>query len=164
MYDDKTESLWSQSLWESVVWEKLWTKLELIKSNLLSFWEFENKYKNWKILSDDTWFSRNYWVVPYWDYNENDKLYFPVKNSDIRFPKKEIFYIVNDWNNSIAFLLKDLREEKKWEIKVWNNIYKASFKDWIVDVKLENTILKWYYEMWFSWVNHNVGNKNVWEK
>gem|GEM_PF-1618943 len=30
---------------------------------------------------------------------------------DFRFNKKELFYIVNDGDESIAFLLKDLREE-----------------------------------------------------
>jgi hypothetical protein len=29
-------------------------------------------------------------------------------------------------------------------------------------VKKGPEILNWYYEMWFSWVNHNVENKNVW--
>lgn len=162
MYDNKTESLWSQSLWKSVVWEYLWTELELIKSNLMTYWEYKNNYPDWLVLSDDTWFNRSYWYVPYWDYDDNDTLYFPVENDDATYNKKEIFYVVNDWNSSIAFLFKDLSESWKWEIKVWDKIYKATFKDWIVDVNNWDKVLNWYYEMWFSWVNHNVGNKNVW--
>ena len=162
MYDDKTESLWSQNLWEAVVWEYLWKELKYIKSNLMTFKEFKKNYPKWKILSDDTWFNRNYWNIPYWDYDESDTLYFPVKNQDLRFNKKEIFYIINDDNESIAFLLKDLIIDWSGELKVWNEIYSASYIDWIVDVKKWDKLLKWYYEMWFSWVNHNKESKNVW--
>jgi hypothetical protein len=162
MYDNETESLWSQSLWKSVVGDYLWTQLDYIKSNLMTFEEFKNKYADWEVLSDNTWFNRNYWEVPYWNYNNNDFLYFPVWNEDLRFPKKEIFYIVNYKDESIAFLLKDLREKWNWEITIWNNVFKATFNKWIIDVVLDDEILKWYYEMWFSWVNHNIWNKNVW--
>jgi hypothetical protein len=162
MYDDETESLWSQSLWEAVVWKYLGVELKYIKSNLITFKEFKNNYKNWKVLSSETGFSRSYGNIPYWNYTENDELYFPVKNSDIRFSKKEIFYIINDNNESIAFKLSDLREKGVWEIKIWDTKYVAKFSDWIIDVKSENKILNWYYEMWFSWIDHNKNSKNVW--
>jgi hypothetical protein len=91
-------------------------------------------------------------------------LYFPVKNQDLRFHKKELFYIVNNKNlwESIAFLFKDLREEWEWEITVWENIYKATFKDGIVEVTLNWEVQRWYHEMWFSWITHNKDSKNVW--
>jgi hypothetical protein len=162
MYDKKTESLWSQSLWKSVAGKFAWIELDLIKSNLMTFDEFKKKYPNWKILSDDTWFLRDYWNIPYWDYNNNDDIYFPIKNEDLRFFKKEIFYIVNYNWKSLAFLLKDLRKKWSWKLKVWENIFEATFKGWIVNIKLKDEVLKWYYEMWFSWINHNVWNKNVW--
>ncbi len=164
MYDDETESLWSQSIWEAIVWEKLWTKLEYIKSDLMSFADFKNNYKAWKVLSDDTWANRNYSQIPYWDYTESDDLYFPVENSDERFQAKEMFYIVNNTWESIAFKFSDLREQKKAEITVWENNYSASFENWIVDVKVNWESLAWYYEMWFSWATHNKGSKNVWKK
>lgn len=164
MYDNKTESLWSQSLWKSVVWDYLWRELKYIKSNLMTFKNFKNNYLDGLVLSNDTWFSRDYWNIPYWDYNENDILYFPVNNNDWSYDKKEIFYIINDWNESIAFVFNDLRKIWKWEIKIWDKLYIASFKDWIVNIKNWEKVLNWYYEMWFSWVNHNIWNKNIWSK
>lgn len=163
MYDDLTESLWSQSLWEAVVWDYLWTKLQILKSNVLTFKDFKSNYKSWKVLSDKTWFSRSYWTVPYWDYDDNQTLYFPIQNNtDTRFHLKEIFYVINDWDESIAFLLNDLRNEWLWAITIWQKKYEATYIDWIVDVKLDSKIINWYYEMWFSWVNHNEWSKNVW--
>lgn len=164
MYDNLTESLWSQSMWKSVVWDYIWTELEFINSNLMTFKQFQDKYSDWKVLSDSTWFVRNYWVIPYWDYGESDVLYFPVWNEDLRFHKKELFYITNYNDESIAFSLKDLRKAWIWEIRVWDNLIKATFDKWTIEVYIWNEQLKWYYEMWFSWVNHNVWNKNVWSK
>jgi len=164
MYDDLTESLWSQSMWEAVVWEKLWKKLEYIKSDLMSFWDFKHNYKNWRVLTDDTGSRRNYSQIPYWDYTENDDIYFPVENSDERFHAKEMFYIVNNGGESVAFKFSDLRTEKKAELLIWENKYGATFDKWIVDARVNWKELPWYYEMWFSWATHNKGSKNVWKK
>ena len=164
MYDDLTETLWSQSLWEALVWDYTWVKLKHIKSNLLTFEQFKNKYPNWEVLSNNTWFNRNYWAVPYEDYDSSDYLYFPVSNTDDRIPLKEIMYIVNNNWESLAFLLQDLADEWRAEIKVWKNVYKAVYNDWLVDVILNWEIIPGYYEMWFSWVNYNKGSENVWRK
>ena len=164
MYDDKTESLWSQSIWEALVWEKLWKKLEYIKSDLMSFGDFKKNYNSWKVLTDDTWASRDYSQIPYGDYTSSDDLYFPVQNSDERFQTKEMFYIVNSGGESVAFKFSDLREQKKAELNIWENKYTAVFDKWIVAVWVNWKELAWYYEMWFSWATHNKGSKNVWKK
>jgi len=166
MYDDLTESLWSQSIWEAVVWEKTWTKLEFIKSDLLTFKQFKTIYPNWEVLSDKTWSFRNYNNVPYWDYDSisNTDLYFPVSNEDLRILPKEIMYAINNNWETLVFLLKDLVSEKQAEFKMWNNLYKAEYNNWLVDVTLDWKIIPGYYEMWFSWVNHNEGSGNVWRK
>ncbi len=163
MYDDLTESLWSQSMWEAVVWKALWKKLKYIKSDVMNFWNFKKNYIDWEILTDDTWVRRNYSQIPYWNYTENDDLYFSVKNSDERFHAKEMFYIVNNQGQSVAFKFSDLKEQKKAEIAIWRNKYTASFDSWIIDVSVNWKELAWYYEMWFSWATHNRGSKNVWK-
>ena len=166
MYDSDTESLWSQSLGEAVVWERIGSKLEIIKTNLMSFEEFENLYPDGQVLSDDTGHSRDYWFVPYGWYDESDTLYFPVDNDDTRLHKKEILYIVNDTinNTSVAFVLKDLVQEKSAILEVEGRIYSAVYNDWLADVTLDWEVLPGYYEMWFSWVNSNEGTKNIWKK
>jgi len=166
MYDDKTESLWSQSLGEALVWDYLGQELEYIRSNLMTFSEFQENYPLWEVLSDDTGYFRSYGRIPYGSYDENDTLFFPVKNQDLRFHKKELFYIVNNkelWE-SVAFLFKDLREQGKWKIKIWESTYKATFKDGVVEVIRDWEIQKWYHEMWFSWITHNKESKSVWFK
>ncbi len=165
MYDTHDETLWSQSLGEAVTGEQLGTKLEVVKSQLMSYPEFTKAFPNGAVLSDNTWFERRYWQIPYGDYDENDQLYFPVENSDdARFQKKELFYIVNNSANSIAFHWNDLRESWEAEIIVWSDIYRAVFSEGLADVTLNGEVLPGYFEMWFSWINHNEGSKNVWSK
>ena len=166
MYDTKTESLWSQSLWKAVVGDKLWESLNYVQSNMMSFSDFTTTYPEGIVLSDDTGFRRNYSQIPYWDYDESDTLLFPVKNTDASYHKKELFYIVNldELSESIAFLFKDLREEKEASIEVRETIYTATYDGWVVEVKNDNTLIPGYYEMWFSWVTHNPSLKNLWSK
>ena len=164
MYDSKTESLWSQSLWEAVVWEKLWVKLDHIWSNLMTFSEFEAAYPNWKVLSDNTGYTRNYGLIPYGDYDTSDDLYFSVENSDTRFPKKEIFYVVPFQNSSIVFHFLNLKEEWQASFNIWDKEITITFNDWIIEAKNDQTILAGYYEMWFSWRTHNPKNENIWSK
>ncbi|MDQ7023702.1 MAG: DUF3179 domain-containing (seleno)protein [Candidatus Gracilibacteria bacterium] len=64
MYDESTESLWSQSMGKGVVGEFNGVELDLIKSNLMSFTEFSNLYPKGEVLSDETGFSRNYGNIP----------------------------------------------------------------------------------------------------
>jgi len=145
MYDNITESLWSQNLWEALIWERLW-----------------EKFPEGKILSDNTGYQRNYGVIPYGDYDTSDELIFPVENDDDLFPKKEIFYIVPIWESSIAFHLGDLRNEKIAKYIFWETEYIANFDEWIITVKSDNTVIPGYYEMWFSWRTHNLENDNIW--
>ena len=109
MYDTGTESLWSQSLWEAVVGDKTGQKLEIIDAELMTFSELQSNYPNAKVLSDNTWHVRNYGFIPYGDYDTSDDLYFSVQNEDVSFNKKEIFYIVPIWNDSVAFHLAAFR-------------------------------------------------------
>lgn len=165
MYDNHDETLWSQSLGEAVVWAQTGVKLKVVKSHLMSYEEFISNFPKWKVLSDDTWHFRRYGEIPYWDYDTNDELIFPVENdNDARFGKKELFYIVNNKNDSVAFHLDDLRAEWRWEIHVGEDIYIATFNNGLADVKLDDEVLPGYYEMWFSWVSHNENNKNIWSK
>jgi len=165
MYDSHDETLWSQSLWEAVVWNQTGTKLKIVKSQLMTYKEFISNFPKWKVLSDNTGYFRRYGTIPYWDYDTNDELIFPVANGDdLRYHKKELFYIVNNGDDSVAFHWDDLRSEWEWEIKVGEDIYTATFNNGLADVTLAGEILPWYYEMWFSWISHNEGNKNIWSK
>ncbi len=165
MYDTHDETLWSQSLWEAVVWNQLGSRLKIVKSQLMNYSEFQKAFPNGKVLSNDTGYFRRYGQIPYGNYDESDDLYFRVEwNPDNRYHLKELFYIVNNGDESLAFAWNDLREAWEWEVIIGDDVYRATFKDGLADVSLNWEILPGYFEMWFSWINHNQGNKNIWSK
>jgi len=162
MYDDLSESLWSQSIGEAVVWDKTGTSLSLFDSDIMTYEVFQGLYPEGLVLSDDTWEPRSYWRQPYGNYESNDTLYFPVNHEDVRLPRKEILYIVNDGDTSIAFVRADLVATWVAQITIDGNTYEATYKDSNITVVQGDRVLPGYHEMWFSWVTHNQNTKNIW--
>jgi len=162
MYDKETETLRSQARWEAMVGHFQWTKLKRLKSDVINFQQFTQNYPDGVVLSDDTWYQRDYTFTPYGEYDENDILYFPVSNDDTRLPKKEILYIVNDNDTSLAFTKKGLLDQWTATLQVGEEVYTATLEKWITTVKNSAwKILPWYHEMWFSRIAHNPKSKNI---
>lgn len=162
MYDDKNESLWSQSIWKAVIWEDLWKELELIKSNVMSFSQFKNNYPEWKLLSENTWFVRNYSRTPYGNYEENESLYFPVQNTDTIIHQKELMFVIPYKWDSHAFVRSKLIELWEIEYNIWTEKIKIISENWEITANIWNEIIPWYIEMWFSWFTQHPDNENVW--
>jgi hypothetical protein len=164
MYDKTTESLWSQIIGEAVVGDRTGAKLSVYPSQVISFKDLKSRYGEAQVLSVKTGYSRDYTLYPYGDYNENADLYFPVSVRDNRFPAKEIMYIVNVGQRSIAFPSKDLSEVPA-TVAVSSEKITATKKDSEVEVKDESgKIIPGYYAMWFSWATHHQDDGIVWQK
>ncbi len=164
MYDKSTESLWSQSIGTAVVGDRTGEKLTIYPSQVLSFKAFKDKWPDGKIMSTNTGYSRNYDLYPYGDYNNNDDLYFPISIKDSRFPAKEIMYVVNAYDTSVAFPVKQLSESPA-SVDVGGNKVTGAIIDGEIIVKdVSGKILPGYHEMWFSWAIHHQEDGVVWKK
>jgi len=166
MYDNKTESLWSQILGEAVVGDFTEKKLELKTFQIFTFGELKVRYPDAKILSEDTGFNRDYSFYPYGDYDTNERIFYPVSVDDKRLPAKEIMYIVNVDEKSVAFVQKDLREIGIVELTVDSVDIKAEVEDDKIFVKRLDTdeVIPGYFAMWFSWATHHQEDGVVWSK
>lgn len=165
MYDISTQSLWSQIIGEAVVGTKTGTKLKIIPSQVLSFNEIKNHYPEAEIMSRDTGFNRDYNNGPYGNYDNNDDLYFPISIKDTRLPAKEIMYIVNYDNKSIAFQRNALSDSETAEVIIANDILKAQIIDGEIRVTNKaNDVIPGYIAMWFSWATHHQEDGIVWKK
>lgn len=165
MYDKKTESLWSQILGEAVVGDLTGKKLSLYPLQVLSFGELKEKYPQAEVLSKDTGYRRDYSFSPYGDYNTNDKIFFPISIRDTRLPAKEIMYIVNVGESSVAFKLQGLSLVKEASVSVGGKKVVAKLSDGEIEVRDDKgVIIPGYYAMWFSWAIHHQKNGMVWEK
>jgi hypothetical protein len=164
MYDDLTESFWSQSRGEAVVGDYTGQKLEIYDAQILAFADVKSAYPKAKILSDDTGFNRSYGFYPYGSYEETEEFIFPVSVEDKRFFSKEIFYIVPLENNSIAVQQTNLQVGQKSRGPLENGaeIEVAKTKKGL-EVKVDGKKMPGYFEMWFSWATHNQENGLVYE-
>lgn len=155
MYDDKTESFWSQSLGEAVIGEYLGKKLEVLDVSLLEFNVVKNKFPNTLILSQNTGFKRNYDYYPYGDYEISSNLYYPVSSTDPTYHAKEMMYVVYYKGISFCFPLKQFK----------SGFLKYTYKDTNIDISSNDGVISFvingvkypgYYEMWFSWFIHHT--------
>jgi len=164
MYDKSTESLWSQSIGTAVVGDRTGEKLTIYNSQLMSFKDFSVKWPSGKVLSTDTGYSRNYEFYPYRDYNDNEDIFFQISFKDNRLPIKEIMYVVNAYEHSVAFPVKQL-DASVVSVAVGDNKITATLIDGEVIVK-DNSgkILPGYNEMWFSWATQHQKDGIVWKK
>jgi len=164
MYDRETESLWSQSIGTAVVGDRTGEKLTIYPSQVLSFKVFKEKWPNGKVMSTNTGFGRNYDLYPYGDYNNNDDIFFPISIEDTRLPSKEIMYVVNVYDHSVAFQVNGLGATSV-SAEVADQKVTASIADGEIVVKdSSGKILPGYHEMWFSWAIHHQEDGVVWKK
>jgi len=165
MYDKKTESLWSQILGEAVVGDDTGKKLAVYPSQVLRFREVKAKYPNARVLSTDTGYSRSYGSLPYGDYDTNDDIYFPISIRDERLPAKEIMYIVNVGEQSVAFKMKDLSQVKEAIEDADGKKITAKLIDGEIEVRGEDgSLIPGYHAMWFSWAIHHQKDGIVWTR
>ncbi|MBA3647717.1 MAG: DUF3179 domain-containing protein [Chitinophagales bacterium] len=154
MFDDKTETLWSQGLGEAVIGTLTGKKLKLLNSSVISFDDVLNNNPGAKVLSVNTGFDRDYSRYPYVQYMNNDSLMFPISKTDNRyFKNKDEIYVVPVGNSSVAFAWKALLKSGKAEVKTSAGS---------ILVKVENNVplavrketgepLAGYFSFWFSW-------------
>jgi len=164
MYDKSTESLWSQSIGTAVVGDRTGEKLSVYPSQVVSFKTLKEKWPHAEVLSTDTGYNRNYAFYPYGDYDNNDSLYFPISIKDSRFPAKEIMFVVNVYDKSVAFPVKQLSGSSASVDIDGNKVTGAIIGGEIIVKNATGNMLPGYHEMWFSWATHHQEDGVVWGK
>jgi hypothetical protein len=164
MYDEATESLWSQSIGRAVVGKRTGTELVRLQSQLLEFSDVRESYPNAMVLSDDTGYSRNYSLNPYGSYDESEELLFEVSVKDSRLPSKTIMYIVPIGDKSLAFeQLKLKKGESRSASFFGSEIIARKDGSGEIFVNVDGNAQAGYFEMWFSWATQHQGSGELWK-
>ena len=164
MYDKNTESLWSQSIGTAVVGDKTGEKLAIYSSQLMTFQNFKKKWPKGQVLSTDTGYNRDYSFYPYRDYNDNEDIFFPISVKDNRLPTKEIMYVVNAHEHSVAFPVKQLSSSVVSVAVDDNKIFASIVNEEVIVRDASGKVLPGYNEMWFSWATQHQKDGVVWKK
>ncbi len=166
MFDEKTESLWSQAAGECIAGDLLGKKLALVNSVIVSFEEIENNFPDAKVLSTKTGFERNYTQDPYADYVSNDTLIFPVSSHNARFMNKDMMYALEYGTYSIVLPWKKLLKSGKAEVHLPHDVIVVSVKNFVpsATVKATGEAVPGYFTYWFSWYAMHGKDGIVWDK
>lgn len=162
MYDKQTESLWSQVLGKAVVGSYNEQKLTRVAMQRITFLELKEKYPDAKVLSADTGYRRDYTFNPYGDYENAEKLYFPISVQDQRFFSKEIMLVVPVNNTWVAFPWNKLKKTGGATIKVDEQNLVLTLNGSEVQAKYNGDVLPSYYEMWFSFATEHQRDALIW--
>jgi len=163
MYDNVTESFWSQSLGEAVIGDYSGSQLQIIDVSLLQLQDVKKKYPDSLILSTNTGYKRNYNHYPYEDYKTSYEVYFPISKRNAKYHVKEIMYVFRYKNISFAFPLKEFQSDK-FTYNHADTIINVINDDGEIKILIDGEEFPGYYEMWFSWVIHNSDSGVVLDK
>lgn len=166
MYDDSTESLWSQAFGEAVVWTYTDYELEYFPSQQMRFDQFIRLYPDGLVMSANTWYQRDYTLwSPYLGYDESDTLYFPVEWRDTSIEPKRLMIVVNDprWF-SAAFDRKDLLEKEFASLTISDRVTLTAYvqDDAIIVIEDGHNELPHFIEMRFSRSARNTWSDLWW--
>lgn len=159
LYDQRTDSLWSQLASQAISGPRAGEKLKQIPLRLMSWQEWLETFPNGQVLSEDTGFYRNYSRSPYPDYVQTKALYFPVSKLDKRYHPKEQIIAYKHNNDSRVYPFSELSKSPSEIIdSIGGQSIKVSFNHktgsaLITD--MEDTPLNATYSYWFAWMVFN---------
>ena len=143
LYDDVTESLFSQILSKAVSGPLVGEKLEALASTHTTWGGWKEQHPNTLVLSTDTGYSRDYTKNPYAGYGASRALYFPAHSKSInadRFHPKETVIGLVDGDRIKAYPFSELDKnaerqftdvinDKRYTVE-WDSVNKsAQIKD-----------------------------------
>lgn len=110
LFDRQTESLWSQIGTKAITGDYQGETLNQIPMQHTSWGAWLEEHPESKVLSRDTGHDRNYDRQPYADYENQERLYFPVTDTDDRFDLKEWVMGITVDGHSKAYAFSELQQ------------------------------------------------------
>ena len=162
MYDDQTESFWSQSRREAVVGDYVGTHLDLVPMQMLSISQVRAHYPDTLVLTQNTGYQRDYSKNPYEDGVQDKMLYRIVSVTDVRYPPKTLMYVVPVGDKSAAFPILPLLVEDQATLKILDKEIRVTTKGDEVFSFIDGQPAPGYYERWFSWATQHFNGGVAW--
>jgi hypothetical protein len=110
IYDQGTQSLWSQLEGRALTGPMAGRKLTQLPSTVTTWEAWQRKHPATDVLSINTGYMRDYGVDPYWGYEHGDQVVSPVTHLDERLPAHELVVGVSAGGQDEAFLCSKLGE------------------------------------------------------
>jgi hypothetical protein len=110
LYDDDTQSLWSQLEGRALAGPMAGRKLASVPSTLTTWEVWRKKHPTTDVLNINTGYTRDYGVDPYWGYEHSDQIVSPIAHLDGRLDAHELVLGLSAGGRDEAFVLSRLGE------------------------------------------------------
>ena len=154
MYDQQTESLWSQVLQHAVTGPMTDTKLSRLPSTLTTWGKWRKKYPETDVLTPATGHVRDYSKDPYADYYESRSGLFGFLKGGPGAEEKELVIGIEIGNTAKAYKLQELRSVSRIKDKVGATEITLRFDDetdTLTAKDLSGNTLDHLLLYWFVW-------------
>jgi len=108
LYDEGTQSLWSQVEGQALAGPMAGQKLAAIPSTIMTWEAWQKKHPATDVLNVNTGYTRDYGIDPYWGYEHGDQVVSPVTHLDERLSAHELILGVSAGGRDEAFPLSKL--------------------------------------------------------
>jgi hypothetical protein len=110
LYDEGTQSLWSQLEGQALAGPMAGQKLTAVPSTIMTWQAWQKKHPSTDVLSINTGYTRDYGIDPYWGYEHGDQVVSPVAHLDERLSAHELVLGLSAGGQDEAFPLSKLSE------------------------------------------------------
>lgn len=160
LYDQQTESLWSQLLGKAISGEYSGKELQQIPTARMSWGEWLKRNPNSTSMDPDLPTGLKYDTDPYQSYQKSSKLMFPVKEESDKLPSKEIVIGIDVDGTTKAYPFSKLKKEEGSLTDTLNgktftiHFNKETQSAWIDSSDWDNGV-KATVLFWFAWYAFN---------
>jgi len=161
LYDRESESLWSQLKGQAISGKYKGRKLTQVPLMLITWGDWQARYPEGKVLSQNTGYFRDYNRSPYGQYENSPLIYFPVEFRSQAFHPKERVLGIEIEGQFKAYPFAELAKLGKSELtdSFNNRVFKVRFDAQkrtgeIIDMTT-NTPLPSVNAFWFAWYTFN---------
>ncbi len=155
MYDHQTESLWSQIAMEAVAGPMTGDTLHHLFLEHTTWGDWKKNHPQSLVLSDKTWYHRDYDRDPYLGYAQRADLMFSTRKSDGRFHPKEWVVGVELEGVFKAYPFSELKKQKsslKDNVNGYNVVVQYNHKaQSAVVVNTKGNLIPSVMAYWFAW-------------
>ncbi len=154
MYDQQTESLWSQVLQQAVTGPMTDTKLTRLPSTLTTWDKWRKKHPGTEVLTPDTGYVRDYSEDPYEGYYESRSGLFGFLKGGPGAEDKELVVGVSVGNTTKAYKLEELRSSGQIKDKVDSTEITLNFDEKTDEINIKDqsgNSLDHMILYWFVW-------------
>jgi len=155
MYDRASGSLWQQITGTALAGPKRGQILEALPITMSEWGEWKKAYPGGSVLAPPAP-GVQYTRKTYGDYEESDRLLFPVKLQDARLHRKRVIYGVQVGNQAVAVDAEWLAEQGSWSHKLDDGLLLLEVsEDGGALASLDGAPIAAHRMFWFAWYSFN---------